>query len=144
MSIHSEITEFASAHFHSLARIEEPVCLSTFVPRAGGEQATLVHSKPALKDLLQQADDALRARGVQSAEIQEWLAPVESLLASNLWRGTEQTLAFFRTRSSLHSFNVPLRVVFSSVAPPDDALRLTEASVSRRLQFRTVANIAGT
>jgi hypothetical protein len=110
MSIHPEIREFTSADFHSLAGIEEPVCLSMFVPHAGGEQAALAHSKPALKNLLRQADDAFRARGVQPAEIHESLAPLENLLASSLWQGTEQTLAFFRTRRSLHAYFVPLRV----------------------------------
>jgi len=110
MLIHPEIREFTSADFHSLAGIEEPVCLSMFVPHAGGEQAALAHSKPALKELLRQAGDALRARGVQSAEIREWLTRLENLLASSLWQGTEQTLAFFRTRHGLYSFFVPLRI----------------------------------
>ena len=35
---------------------------------------------------------------------------LQDLLAPNLWHGTEQGLAFFRTRNGLHSFFVPLRV----------------------------------
>jgi hypothetical protein len=92
MLIHPEIREFTSTDFHSLAGIEESVCLSMFVPNAGGDQAALAHSKPALKDLLRQADDALRATGVQPAEVCEWLAPLENLLASTnrrLWRRDE-------------------------------------------------------
>ncbi len=88
MLIHQEITEFTSADFRSLAEVEEPVCLSMFVPHAGSEQAALAHSAPALKDLLRQAEAALRARRVQSAEIHDSLAPLEGLLTTNLLRGT--------------------------------------------------------
>jgi hypothetical protein len=110
MSIHPEITEFTSADFRSLAEVKEPVCLSLFIPHAGGEQAALAHSTPAIKDLLRQAEEALRARAVHSAEIHEWLAPLQDLFATDLWHGTAQGLAIFRTRRSFRPFFVPLRV----------------------------------
>jgi hypothetical protein len=105
-----EIREFTGADFRSLAEVEEPVCLSMFVSQGGGEQAALAHHDLPLKDLVRQADDALRAGNVPSAEIHDWLAPLEALLSMDRPSGTEQSFAILRTRSGLHAFIVPLRV----------------------------------
>lgn len=105
-----EIREFTGADFRSLAAVEQTVCLSMFVPNAGGEQAALAHGVPALKDLFRQAEKALLVRGVQSAEIDKWLGPLDRLLVPDLWRGTEPAVAVFRTRSSFYSFFVPARI----------------------------------
>src|SRR5689334_11872447 len=95
MLAESDVKEFSNADFCSLAKIGEPVCLSIFVPNAGGEQAALAHSPAALKDLLVLAHDRLRDSGLQSADILDFLAPIENLFARDLWHGRQQTLAVF-------------------------------------------------
>ncbi len=139
MSKYPEITEVTSADFKSLARVEEPDCLSIFVPQAGGAEAALAHSAPALKYLLRRAGEALRARHVQLGEINQLIAPFKHILGSDMWHGTEQTFVAFSARGRIHSFFVPPRIGSRAVVGDRFFLKSLIPSLTRTRRYYVVA-----
>jgi hypothetical protein len=98
-------------------------CVSVFLPthRAGreAEQAPI-----RLKNLLQQATDALTADGVRAPEIDRLLAPLRGLLDDRLfWQYQSDGLALFSRPGWWRSFRVPLDL--PELAVVDDRFHVT-------------------
>jgi hypothetical protein len=118
MSRSETVPQFRLSDFFLLAKVEEPQCLSVSIPNAGGHDASLAHSEPALRGLLRTIRELLEAKGMPGLEIVDFIAPIQTLLSSSLWHGTEGSVVVFRSPSTFHyfsaSFALPLRAVLDT------------------------------
>lgn len=135
----TELREFTDADFRSLAEIEDDVCLSIFIPNAGGEQASLGHGAASLKNLFRQASAELDGANLPPAEMDDFMEPVKDLLVAPIWHGTEQSVAAFRTRQGFHSFFVPQSVQPRAVAGKRFFLKPLIPSLTRTRRYYVIA-----
>jgi len=96
-------------HVERLIRQTGPFCVSVYMPtpRVGGEtREGPVH----LKNLLQDVEDRLLARGMRAPVVREFLDPARALVADRpFWQHLGDGLAVFLSPDGLNVFRVPRR-----------------------------------
>lgn len=93
-----------------LARINEPNCISIFMPtyRAGMETNEKVDQKH-LKNLVKNARHELESLGLKGREIEELLEPLNTLVENTgFWKLQSDGLAIFRNKNLFEYYTLPV------------------------------------
>ncbi len=101
---------FRREDLRQLIQCKTAPCVSIFMPtvRSGHERQ---QNPVRLRNLLKQAEDSLRAKGVPGATVQKVLAPARELNeASDLWNAPSDGLALFLAPDFLSRWRVPLKL----------------------------------
>jgi hypothetical protein len=139
METESNLKELTAEDFLSLSKIERHYCLSIFIPNAGGRNVSLLHSIPAIKDLLRQAGDQLAAQHVPAGAREECLVSLKAFFTRQLWHGREQTIVAFVADGNPHAFYVPLELPLRVVAGKHFFLKPLISQLSRTRRFYVLA-----
>lgn len=99
----------SKAEFKSLLDLADNPCVSLYMPMQTAGPET--RQNPILfKNLLKEAESQLQDQRVNSSEIAELLAPVNTLLDGHFdfWQHQDQGLAFFLSRKGSRSYRLPM------------------------------------
>jgi hypothetical protein len=126
--------ELAEADIRTLAKVEDPHCLSFFVG------SSLEHNILNLKALVKDARNLLSTRGLDPKAIQELLAPVEALITENdLPVGVHETCVIFASESQFAIFVVALKIDQRVVVSNRFYLKPALPCLIRTRQFHVLA-----
>lgn len=103
-------------HLRSLATTREPDCVTLLMAaRGGGAEADPI----GWKNLLNEAEAALVARGARGPAARDLLRPARALLSDKeFWKGPAGGLAFFIAGGIARAFRLPLPVEPAAVVAP--------------------------
>ena len=101
--------QFKKSHLRDLLAYQDQPCLSLYMPtqRAGAE---VQQNHIRCKNLLNQAEERLSARGLRAPEIQELLQQAQEQLLNNslFWQRQSNGLAVFIAPDLFHYYRLPL------------------------------------